>query len=357
MSIQWYSYVIAAALALVIAYLSVPLAERLAFKLGAIDEPDARKVHNGPMPRLGGIAIFAGFLVAVLAVVKVQGPYWGIIIGGVIVFLVGVLDDIYSLSPWAKLLGQVVAAGVAVYAGVTVHFMTNPFDGLIYLGKLGVPLTLLWIIGITNAVNLIDGLDGLAAGVSGIAALTMGIVAFRQEELLVALVSFILVGAVLGFLPHNFHPARIFMGDAGALFLGFILSCLAVVGLAKSAAIISLFIPIVILGIPIFDTFFAIIRRINKKVPIFKPDRNHLHHRLMALGYSHRQSVLIIYGVSVFFGGVAIVLTHVTNPQATLILSLLLFLIVIGASRVGIVSPRETAPRHVPGHISRSMKM
>lgn len=346
MSIHWQSYLVAFIIALVVARITVPLARKLAFKLGAVDEPDARKVHDKIMPRLGGLAIFAGFMAAACWGVQAQGPYLGIIIGGIIVFAVGALDDVFSLSPWAKLAGQILAAAVAVYCGVTVHFMTNPFDGLIYLGKLGVPLTLLWIVGVTNAVNLVDGLDGLAAGVSGIAALSMGIIAFQQGEPAVALLCLVLVGAVLGFLPYNFHPARIFMGDAGALFLGFVLACLAVVGLAKSAAVISLFVPIVVLGIPVFDTFFAIIRRINKKVPIFAPDKNHLHHRLMALGFSHRQSVLIIYGISVIFGGAAVALTYVTSPQATLILALLLVFVVIGATRIGIVSGREV--KHKP---------
>ncbi|NLU50205.1 MAG: undecaprenyl/decaprenyl-phosphate alpha-N-acetylglucosaminyl 1-phosphate transferase [Syntrophomonadaceae bacterium] len=354
---HWLLYAGGTGLAFLIAYLAVPLAAKLAFRLGAIDEPDSRKVHRKPMPRLGGLAIFAGFMAAVLVLVKVQGPYEGIIIGGIIIFLVGVLDDIFGLSPWSKLLGQVVAAAAAIHAGVNVHFMTNPFDGMIYLGKMSIPLTMLWIIGITNAVNLIDGLDGLAAGVSGIAALTLAIVALREDQWLAAGVAFILVGAVVGFLPHNFHPARIFMGDAGALFLGFVLSCLAVVGLAKSAAIISLFVPIVVLGIPIFDTLFAIVRRLNKKAPIFKPDREHLHHRLMALGYNHRQSVLIIYGVSIFFGAIAVILTYVTSPQATLILSVLLVLVMLGAGRVGIVSPRRREPGTLPGNSTRPMKM
>jgi len=345
-SVHWQSYLVAFIIALIVARITVPLARRLAFRLGAVDEPDARKVHDKIMPRLGGLAIFAGFMCAAAWAVQAQGPYLGIIIGGIIVFAVGALDDVFSLSPWAKLAGQIVAAAVAVYCGVTVHFMTNPFDGLIYLGKLSMPLTLLWIVGVTNAVNLVDGLDGLAAGVSGIAALSMGIIAFQQGEPAVALLCLALVGAVLGFLPYNFHPARIFMGDAGALFLGFVLACLSVVGLAKSAAVISLFVPIVVLGIPVFDTFFAIIRRINKKVPIFAPDKNHLHHRLMALGFSHRQSVLIIYGISVIFGGAAVALTYVTSPQATLILALLLVFVVIGATRIGIVSGREV--KHKP---------
>jgi UDP-GlcNAc:undecaprenyl-phosphate GlcNAc-1-phosphate transferase len=194
---------------------------------------------------------------------------------------------------------------------------------------------MLWIIGVSNAVNLIDGLDGLAGGVSAIAALTMGIVALLQGQAEVTIVALVLVAAIMGFLPYNFYPAKTFMGDGGSNFLGFTLACLAIMGTAKSAALISLLIPIVILGIPIFDTFFAIIRRINNKAPIFRPDKHHLHHRLMALGMSHCRSVLIIYGVSGFFGAVAITLTFITNPKATLLLAGLLFLIVIGADKIG----------------------
>ena len=346
MPVTWQSYLVVFLAAFTISSIAVPLARKLAFKLGAVDEPDPRKVHTKIMPRLGGLAIFAGFVCAAGWAVQAQGPYLGIIIGGSIVFLVGVLDDVYGLSPWAKLAGQVVAAAAAVYFGVAVHFVTNPFDGLVYLGKLSIPLTVLWIVGVTNAVNLVDGLDGLAAGVSGIAALAMGTIALQHGQVPAALMCLAVVGATLGFLPYNFHPARIFMGDAGALFLGFVLACLSVVGLAKSAAVISLFVPIVVLGIPVFDTFFAIIRRMNKKMPIFAPDKNHLHHRLMALGFSHRQSVLIIYGISVLFGGAAVALTYVTSPKAMLILAVLLVLVVIGASRVGVVNPPEV--KHKP---------
>lgn len=350
-----------AVLAMIVVYLSVPLVEKIATRTGAMDHPDVRKVHQKPMPRLGGMAIFIGFIIAVLATVKVQGPYQGIIIGGIIIFIVGVLDDLYSLSAWAKLGGQIVAAGAAIYFGLTVEFMRNPFDGIIYLGQLSLPLTMLWIVGISNAINLIDGLDGLAAGVSGIAALTMGIVALMEGQYPAACMAFILVGALLGFLPHNFYPARIFMGDSGALFLGFTLSCLAVAGMAKSTAVISLIIPVIILGIPIFDTLCAILRRATKKAPIFSPDRGHLHHRLMAMGYSHRMSVCIIYGISLFFAVVALILTRVSSLQATIILALLLAIIVAGAIRVGIVTSRprirEQEQEHGSGDPTHSMKM
>ncbi|NLM87164.1 MAG: undecaprenyl/decaprenyl-phosphate alpha-N-acetylglucosaminyl 1-phosphate transferase [Syntrophomonadaceae bacterium] len=348
-------YIIIVLSAFVVAYFSTPLAIKAAYKLGAIDKPDQRKVHNQTMPRLGGLAIFLAFMIVTLISSWGNAAFYGILAGGLIVFLVGMLDDMYQLSPWVKLLGQCLAAAVAMYFGVIVHFVTNPFDGLLALGYLSLPLTFLWIVGVTNAINLIDGLDGLAGGVSAIAAATMGIVSLLHGQTAVAITAFILVAAIAGFLPYNFHPARTFMGDGGSNFLGFVLACLAIMGTAKSAALISLFVPIVILGIPIFDTFFAIIRRIYKRAPIFMPDKDHLHHRLMALGMSHRRSVLIIYGISAFFGGVAVTLSFITSPKASLLLALLLLAIVIGADRIGMFTGQPPQlgtqatkpPRHV----------
>jgi len=348
-------YIIIVLSAFVVAYFSTPLAIKAAYKLGAIDKPDQRKVHHQTMPRLGGLAIFLAFMIVTLISSWGNAAFYGILAGGLIVFLVGMLDDMYQLSPWVKLLGQCLAAAVAMYFGVIVHFVTNPFDGLLALGYLSLPLTFLWIVGVTNAINLIDGLDGLAGGVSAIAAATMGIVSLLHGQTAVAITAFILVAAIAGFLPYNFHPARTFMGDGGSNFLGFVLACLAIMGTAKSAALISLFVPIVILGIPIFDTFFAIIRRIYKRAPIFMPDKDHLHHRLMALGMSHRRSVLIIYGISAFFGGVAVTLSFITSPKASLLLALLLLAIVIGADRIGMFTGQPPQlgtqatkpPRHV----------
>ncbi|MGI5921814.1 MAG: glycosyltransferase family 4 protein [Syntrophomonadaceae bacterium] len=336
--------------AIVVTYLLVPVSIKIAHRIGAIDEPDKRKVHSRAMPRLGGLAIFISFMLGMPWLVKVAGPFTGIMWGAAIIFVVGMLDDVFQLSPWVKLAGQIVAAAIAINFGVVVSFVTNPFNGMLGLGYFSIPLTFLWIVGVTNAINLIDGLDGLAAGVSSIAAATMGIVAMLQGQAVVALVAFLLVAAILGFLPYNFHPARTFMGDGGSNFLGFILACLAVTGLAKGAAVISLLMPIVILGIPIFDTFFAIIRRINNKAPIFKPDKAHLHHRLMAMGCSHRGSVLIIYAISCLFGAVAVFLTLLNIPKATLILAFLLVLVVLGADKIGMLSGKTKLPTHQVKH-------
>ncbi len=322
----------------VVAFLSMPLVIKIAYKLGAVDQPDHRKVHQHTMPRLGGMAIYLSFLVCMLFYIGAKGPFIGLIIGASIIFMVGMLDDIYQISPWVKLLGQCAAAAAAIYFGVMVEFLTNPFDGLLNLGYFSIPLTFIWIVGVSNAINLIDGLDGLAGGVSAIAAITMGIVALFQGQVPVAVAAFILAAGIAGFLPYNFYPAKTFMGDGGSNFLGFVLACIAILGTAKSAALISLFIPIVILGIPILDTFFAILRRIHKQAPIFKPDKDHLHHRLMALGMSHRRSVFTIYLISAFFSTVAITLTFITDPKAMLALGLLLLIIVLGADKVGLLT-------------------
>ena len=332
--------------AFVIAFCSMPLVIKIAYKVGAIDQPDQRKVHKHNMPRLGGMAIFLAFIICLLLSGKVAGPLLGVVYGAVIIFIVGMLDDIFQLSPLVKLIGQIIAAAVAIHYGVVVHFVTNPFDGWFELGILSLPLTFLWIVGVSNAINLIDGLDGLAAGVSGIAATTLGIVSLMQGQITVALAAFILVAALAGFLPYNFHPAKTFMGDGGSNFLGFVLACLSIMGTAKSAAVISLFVPIVILGIPIFDTFFAIIRRINNRTPIFLPDKAHLHHRLMALGMSHRRSVLIIYGISAFFSAVAVILTFITRPNFTLIIALLLLtIVVLAADKIGMFTGEKSRAR------------
>lgn len=325
-------------LAVLIAYFIVPFAIRLAPIIGAMDEPDSRKVHQVDMPRVGGIAIFLAFIVSMLIFVPRTASINGVLLGAALIFIVGLLDDILDLNAWIKLAAQIAAASVAVYYGVVVSFVTNPFDGLLNLGYFSIPLTLLWIVGITNAINLIDGLDGLAAGVSAIAGVTMGIISLLHGQTIVAVMAFILVAAILGFIPYNFHPARTFMGDCGSNVLGFILGCLAILGLTKSAAVISLFLPIVILGIPIFDTFFAIIRRMYNKAPIFHPDKDHLHHRLLGMGFSHSGSVLIIYGISGVFSVIAVVLSYISSPKAMLILSLLLLLVVFGAGRIGLMT-------------------
>ncbi|BCV20137.1 glycosyltransferase family 4 protein [Moorella sp. Hama-1] len=329
--------ILALALAGIVSFLLTPLLCRLAPRLGAVDKPNARKIHHTLMPRLGGVAIYAGFLAAYWLGGAHFREYPGLLLAGSFIIVVGIIDDIRSLSPWMKLLGQIVAAAILVAYGVRVDFLTNPFNGLVILGKMAIPVTILWLVGVTNALNLVDGLDGLAAGTSLIAAVTIAVVAWFNGEFVVAFLSLALAAATLGFLPFNFHPARIFMGDSGSMFLGFNLAALATIGLTKSATIISLFIPVIILGLPILDTLFAIIRRFLNHRPIFAPDKGHLHHRLLAQGWSQRQAVGIIYLVDACLGGSAILLSRVATDQGVLILVGLAVIILVGGDKVGII--------------------
>ena len=337
-------------MALVLAFLCsfclTPLIKKLAFKVGAVDAPSCRKVHCRVMPRLGGLAIYCGFVVAVLIMMPLTKTVVGILISATMIMLLGVVDDIRDISPKVKLAGQVLAALVLVSFGVTVSGITNPFSGMlpsgmnmgvIPLGILSIPVTVFWIIGITNAVNLVDGLDGLAAGMAVIASITLAGVAWMEGQMLVVALALILACSILGFLRYNFHPAQIFMGDSGSMFLGFILATLAILGLGKGATVISVFIPILILGVPILDTAFAIVRRYLNNQPIFKADKEHLHHRLLAMGLSHKGTVLVIYGLNILLSISAVMLTVLTTAQAVMILTILSAAILIGAEKIGVI--------------------
>lgn len=317
-------------------YLATPVIMSFAERIGAVDKPGKRKVHETNMPRLGGLAIYMVFTVVLVVSFPISEFLKGLLLGSTIIAFLGAADDCRGIAPKFKLLGQITAALVVVYFGTTVQFVTSPFDGIILLGILAVPVTLLWIVGITNAVNLIDGLDGLAAGISAIAAVTIGIIAFLEGQYEVAVISFVLAGAIMGFLKYNFYPARVFMGDTGSMFLGFVLAILAVQGLTKSATVISLFIPVVIFGIPILDTFFAVARRFVNGNPIFQADKEHVHHRLLDLGFSHKQTVLLIYGISIILGLSAVLLTIITAEKGILMLIVLSTITLYAANRLGV---------------------
>jgi UDP-GlcNAc:undecaprenyl-phosphate GlcNAc-1-phosphate transferase len=270
-------------------------------------------MHKEPMPRLGGLAIFAGFMAAFLVFGsdEMDKTVVGILVGAVIIVVVGAIDDMLSLPWWVKLSGQLAAASIPVVCGLRADIFTNPITGDPFVfGVFSVPVTILWIIAITNAVNLIDGLDGLAAGVSGIASLSMLIIAIATGNPAAALLTAALAGGCLGFLPYNFNPARLIMGDCGALFLGYILSCASILGLFKFYAVISFAVPFMILGLPLFDTAAALFRRLAKgKNPLSTPDRGHVHHKLIDMGFSQKQAVAILYSVSAVLGLSAVVLT------------------------------------------------
>ncbi|MBR6209045.1 MAG: undecaprenyl/decaprenyl-phosphate alpha-N-acetylglucosaminyl 1-phosphate transferase [Oscillospiraceae bacterium] len=304
--------------------LSVPAVRALAMRVGAVDRPDkSRRVNTVPVPRLGGLAIFLGFLGGVLAFADLPGSVEGILLGSVLIVLLGTADDILDLKPWIKLLVQTLAAGIAVASGVEIRILTNPgvLDGVIPLGSLSVPLTLLWIVGITNALNLLDGLDGLAAGVAGIGCASMLVVSlFLPEVSDVSVLLGALGGACLGFLPYNRNPASIFMGDSGSLLLGYVLSTVSVLGLLKMYTVVTFTVPLLVLALPLSDTVFAVVRRLLRKESPLQADMGHIHHRLLAMGLSQKQAVWLLYGVSVLMGLGAVLLAAHASVRFWLLL-------------------------------------
>ncbi len=305
-----YALLIAVAASVTLAV--TPFVRRLGLVAGAVAKPGGRNVHEGEIPRIGGVAIFAGVLSALLVQWTGEsflgwegyllqgtggaGRALGIFAGITVMFLVGVVDDLVDLNPGAKLAGQVVAAGIVVWAGLRIAYVGNPVSGgLITLGVLSIPITVVYLIGFANVINLIDGLDGLAAGVSAIAATSLLVLAAQGNRLDAAVLAAAVIGACAGFLRHNFHPASIFMGDSGAMFLGFTLATVSLLGVMKTTATIALAVPLLIIGVPIFDTASAIVRRIRHRRPIHSADKGHIHHRLLGRGFDQRQTVLIIY--------------------------------------------------------------
>lgn len=328
--------------AFVISYVSTPQVIKLAHRLGAIDVPkDNRRVHKTPIPRLGGISIYCGFLAASLAFVQMSPKLAAVIIGSLIIVGIGIVDDIKPVSPKVKFSAQILAAGIVMAFGVRIEWLTNPFDrvdGMAYIGILGYPLTLLWIVGATNTVNLIDGLDGLAAGVSAIAAVTLTFVAFLNGQYTAAILLMALAGGALGFLPYNFNPAKIFMGDTGSLLLGFILAVVSVEGVMKSAAALAVAIPVLAMGFPIFDTTFAIIRRAANGRSIVQADKGHLHHRLLSRGLSQKQTVLFLYGISIVLGASAVTICEVSLQESMLVISGVALLLYYGIVKLKLLS-------------------
>lgn len=302
-------YIIGFSMAFIVTLLMTPLSKKFAFKVGAVAVPNARSMHQTPMPLAGGSAIVLGFAITVLILAPTMKSfqiehYIGLIIGSILITVVGLLDDIYDLNARIKLFFQILAALIVVFSGTTIELISWPWAsyGVLMLGPFSKIVTVIWIIGLTNAVNLIDGLDGLATGVSSIAALCLMFISILYNEPMVVLLTATLAGACMGFLPHNFNPAKIFMGDTGSTFLGFTLAVISVKGFIKSYTAITLVVAIIVLGLPIFDTSFAILRRIIKRQPVMKADRGHLHHRLVDKGYSHKKAVLTLYGISGGFG-------------------------------------------------------
>ena len=316
-------------IALLIAYVATPVVKNLAFKWGAVDVPkDDRRMHKKPIPRMGGLAIFLGFLLSVLICVPLDGELRGMLLGAVIIVVLGIFDDIYALGAKLKFVVQILAALIAVYAGNRITILSNPnifSDNPIWdLGWLSVPISVLWIVAITNAVNLIDGLDGLACGVSTISSLTMLVIALCVSDPAVAVLMAALSGACLGFLPYNMNPAKIFMGDTGSTFLGFVMAVTSINGLFKLYNIISFAVPFLMLGLPIFDTCSAIVRRVSHGQSPMAPDRSHVHHKLIDMGFTQKQAVAVLYVISAILGLSAVILTTSGELRAMVVLIALL---------------------------------
>jgi len=314
--------------AAIVSLITTPVVRALAFKVGAVDVPkDARRMHKHPIPRMGGLAIFLGFILSTLVFLPLNEELRGMLLGSVLIVILGIFDDIYALPAKPKFLVQIIAALVAVLSGNCVEFLSNPniFSSEPYweLGWLSIPFSVFWIVGITNAVNLIDGLDGLACGVSTISSTTLLVIALIVAEPEVAILMAALSGACAGFLPYNLNPAKIFMGDTGSTFLGFILATVSIQGLFKFHMIISFAVPFLMLGLPIFDTCFAILRRVAKGQSPMAPDRGHIHHRLIDMGLSQKQAVAVLYVISAILGLSAVVLTTNGIVKAMLFLSAL----------------------------------
>ena len=326
-----WTVLLALGLAAVVAFAATPLVKALSVKVGAVDVPkDGRRMHDHPIPRMGGLAIFFGFLVSMLLFVPLDTEKQGMLLGAVIIVVLGMLDDKYALPAKPKFLVQIAAALIAVMAGNRIEVLSNPNifspDPVWILGWLSYPVTVIWIVAITNAVNLIDGLDGLACGVSTISSATMLVIALLVSELDVAVMMAALAGACIGFLPYNFNPAKIFMGDTGSTFLGFIMATVSVEGMFKQYTIISFVVPFLMLGLPIFDVCFAVVRRVSHGRSPMQPDRGHVHHRLIDMGFSQKQAVGVLYVISAILGLSAVVLTATNAVKA------MVFLLAMGAA-------------------------
>ena len=314
--------------AMVVSFIMCPLVKSFAYKIGAIDVPkDNRRMHKKPVPRLGGLAIFLGFIVSMLLFVKVDHQLQGILLGASIIVVLGVVDDMSPLRAYFKFCVQIFAALVAVFHGVVIQTLSNPnvFAESPYwdLGWLSIPITVLWIVGITNAVNLIDGLDGLATGICGIASFTMFSMAVLSGRIDAAALSIALFGACLAFLRYNFNPASIFLGDSGSLLLGFALGSISLLNVSRTAALTSLIIPLIVAGVPIIDTFSAIVRRRRAHISIGQADKGHIHHRLIQEGYNQKQAVLLIYAWCIMLSAGAAAINQVEVPMRVLIFTVL----------------------------------
>lgn len=337
-----------------LSFLTTPLVKLLARKVGAMDVPkDSRRMHDHPIPRMGGLAIFIGFLLSILVFSKeLDRGLQSILLGAIVIVILGVFDDKYALGAKLKLVVQLLAACIVVFYGnLRIDRLTNPFGSSLYsywdFGVFAYPITIIWIVAITNAVNFIDGLDGLACGVSCISSINMLVIALLVSNEEVSILMAALTGACLGFVPYNFNPAKIFMGDTGSTFLGFMLATVSIQGLFKAYAAISFIVPFLLLGLPIFDICFAVIRRVASGHSPMEADRGHFHHRLIDMGFSQKQSVAIAYVLTGILGLAAVLLTVSGAMKALILLGAFLVVGAIGMRIIMGGTPRAKFWHHV----------
>lgn len=335
----------------VIAVIATPFVKKLAVKIGAVDVPkDERRMHKKPMPLMGGLAMYLGFVVALLIFVPMTKEMIGTLIGATLIVVTGIIDDRFTMDAKVKFLCQIVAAIVPIACGVRIELFTNflsPTSGTqILLDTLSIPLTLVWIVGTCNAVNLIDGLDGLACGVSTIASFSIFLILVQKGDPVTALVIAALAGACIGFLPYNFNPAKIFMGDTGALFLGFILATVSIMGEFKWFSLVNFGLPFLVLGLPIFDTLFSIIRRVIHGKKPWEADRGHIHHRLIDFGMSQKQAVAVLYAISAVLGLSANLLTN-SNVIKLVIMGVVILIFIVIAVCVYITHEHHLKEQHL----------
>jgi UDP-GlcNAc:undecaprenyl-phosphate GlcNAc-1-phosphate transferase len=352
---------VAGGIGFVVASALTPLVVWIATRLGVLAHPGGRHIHRSPVPRLGGIAVYLAFVAAVFAgfplersikitveahrvvlavpfAPEVDRPLIGVLCGATLITLLGIIDDIWGVSPMEKLFGQLVAAIVPLPFGVGMDVLTNPLGGMLFLGPFGLALTVAWLVALCNVMNLIDGIDGLATGIATIAGGTVLVAASQRGDVGTAMLAAALMGSALGFLPYNFNPARIFLGDAGSMLLGYLLGALAVLGTYKSYTALSLLVPLAALGVPVLDTALAITRRWRTRRPIFQADTEHLHHRLLQRGLSQRQTAVVLYLVTAILGAGALLFTGIHRSALIAVLGGLLAALAFGARRTGLLT-------------------
>lgn len=365
---MWGNIAIAFILAFIVSFMATPYTIKIANKIGAVDVPkDKRRMHTKKMPKFGGPAVILGFLVSIIyliIIMSIEGSLdlfteqqygkkiLGVFLGIVAIAITGVLDDIKTLKWWQQLLGQVTAAIIVVLFGTQIEHLNIPFLYRVGLNEVfSTILTVLWIVGVTNAINLIDGLDGLSSGISLISCISLLIIFLMNGSPMIAtIIVTAMSGALVGFLPYNFSPAKTFIGDTGSNFLGFMLSVVSILGVAKTYTAAVIVLPVIVLGLPIFDVLFAIIRRIAKGKSIkavFEPDKGHLHHRLVQKGFTQKQAVLILYGLSASLGMFAIILFDSGIWKALSFLLMIIAAVSIGYRNF--VKEKEESPKLIKG--------